>query len=84
MTDDIYHRQRELTLQNLVAQNRRLKEKIEFLETESARNRNILDFHDNLERDFLSADSLEDLILKLINCLQIRPDIDFVTLFPER
>ncbi|MBN2123924.1 MAG: SpoIIE family protein phosphatase [Deltaproteobacteria bacterium] len=67
-------------LKNLEFENRRLKEEIRRLRREADRNRGILDFHDKLEKDFLSAGSLEDLIIKLINCLQLREDIDFVSL----
>ncbi|MBN1103881.1 MAG: DUF484 family protein [Deltaproteobacteria bacterium] len=80
MTKEIYHYQDQLTLKNLDAENRRLQAEIRSLQQEAARATQILEFHDALEKDFFSAQSLEDLVLKLVNRLQIRPDIDFVSL----
>ncbi len=75
-----YQYQTDITLKNLDLENRRLREKIKQIEEGALQSRNILEFHDALEKDFFSAESLEDLIMKLINCLQLRPNIDFVTL----
>jgi len=80
MSDKFYNYQNERTLQNLASENTRLKKEIRKYQDETARIKTILDFHDKLERDFFSADSLENLIIKLINCFQIRPDIDFVSI----
>jgi serine phosphatase RsbU (regulator of sigma subunit)/uncharacterized protein YigA (DUF484 family) len=80
MKDRFYQYQKEITLRNLSDENTRLKKEIQRLEEQADTHGRILDFHDRLERDFFSADSLEDLIIKLINCLQLRPDIDFVSL----
>jgi len=38
----------------------------------------------SMEKAFFSTDSLENLVIKLINCLQIRPNIDFVSLCLSR
>ena len=80
MKDNFYHQQNEVTLRNLALENRRLKNEVNRFQEEVLKNKNFLDFHDRLEKDFFSADTLEDLIIKLINCLQIRPDVDFVSL----
>jgi len=77
---DFYQYQTDITLKNLDFENRRLRKKIKQIEEGALQSRNILEFHDALEKDFFSAESLEDLIMKLINCLQLRPNIDFVTL----
>ena len=80
MNDSFYHHQTEQTLRNLEAENRRLRNALREIRQEALRNREIVDFHDRLEKDFFSADSLEDLAITLSNCLQLRPDIDFVSL----
>jgi len=80
MTKDIYHYQDQLTLKNLDSENRRLKTEVRRLQQEAARATQILEFHDALEKDFFSAQSLEDLVINLVNRLQLRPDIDFVSL----
>jgi serine phosphatase RsbU (regulator of sigma subunit) len=80
MNDAFYHHQTEKTLRNLENDNRRLKKEIQETRQETARIREIIEFHDRLEKDFFSADSLEDLVITLTNCLQLRPGIDFVTL----
>lgn len=84
MKNDFYHYQKEVTIKNLVFETRRLEKEIKKFQEKAATNRNILDFHDQLEKDFFSTDSLETLIIKLINCLQIRPNIDFVSLCLSR
>jgi len=80
MKDDFYQYQKEITIQNLVFETRRLEKEIKRFQEKAAKSKSILDFHDQLEKDFFSADSLENLIIKLINCLQIRPNIDFVSI----
>ena len=61
-------------------ENRRLQKEIQETRQEAARIRELIEFHDRLEKDFFSADSLEELVITLTNCLQLRPGIDFVTL----
>ena len=80
MNDAFYHHQTEKTLRNLENDNRRLKKEIQETRQEAARIRELIEFHDRLEKDFFSADSLEELVITLANCLQLRPDIDFVSL----
>ena len=80
MNDAFYHHQTEKTLRNLENDNRRLKKEIQETRQETARIRELIEFHDRLEKDFFSADSLEELVITLTNRLQLRPDIDFVTL----
>ncbi|MFH1489236.1 MAG: GAF domain-containing SpoIIE family protein phosphatase [Pseudomonadota bacterium] len=80
MKDTFYRQQEEITLKNLDLENKRLRQEINRLREVELRNKTILDFHDKLEKDFFSADTLENLIIKLMNCLQLRPDIDFVSL----
>jgi serine phosphatase RsbU (regulator of sigma subunit) len=80
MNDAFYHHQTEKTLRNLENENRRLRKEIRETRQETARVRELIEFHDRLEKDFFSADSLEELVITLTNCLQLRPDIDFVTL----
>lgn len=81
MKSNFYNYQIEVTLNNLADENKRLKNDIIKLNREVARNQDILDFHDKLEKDFFSADSLEDLTIKLINCLQLMLiNVHFVSL----
>ena len=80
MNDAFYHHQTEKTLRNLENDNRRLKKEIQETRQEAARIRELIEFHDRLEKDFFSADSLEELVITLTNCLQLRPGIDFVSL----
>jgi serine phosphatase RsbU (regulator of sigma subunit) len=80
MNDAFYHHQTEKTLRNLENENRRLQREIRETRQEAARIREIIAFHDSLEKDFFSADSLEELVITLTNRLQLKPDIDFVTL----
>jgi uncharacterized protein YigA (DUF484 family) len=80
MNDAFYHHQTEKTLRNLENENRRLHKEIRETRQESDRIRALIAFHDRLEKDFFSADSLEELVITLTNCLQLRPGIDFVTL----
>ena len=80
MNDSFYHHQTEKTLRNLEGENRRLKNDLREIRQDALRIREIIDFHDRLEKDFFSADSLEELAITLSNCLQLRPDIDFVSL----
>jgi serine phosphatase RsbU (regulator of sigma subunit) len=80
MNDAFYHHQTEKTLRNLEQENRRLQKEIRETRQETARIRELIEFHDRLEKDFFSADSLEELVITLTNCLQLRPGIDFVTL----
>ncbi len=80
MNDAFYHHQTEKTLRNLDIENRRLKSEIQKIRQEASRIKEIIDFHDRLEKDFFSADSLEELAITLANCLHLRPDIDFVSL----
>ncbi|MBW1799188.1 MAG: hypothetical protein JRJ85_00530, partial [Deltaproteobacteria bacterium] len=68
------------TSRNLNRENRRLKLEIEKLKEEFMNASKILDFHDQLEKDFFSADAIDGLIVKLVNRLQLRPEIDFVSL----
>ena len=84
MKDDFYHYQKEITIRNLVYETRRLEKEIKKFQEKAEKNKSILDLHDQLEKDFFSTDSLESLIIKLINCLQIRPKIDFVSLCLSR
>lgn len=81
---DFFQYQTDITLRNLDLENRRLREKIKHIEEGALQTRNILEFHDALEKNFFSAESLEDLIVKLNHCLQLRPNIDFVTLCLSR
>jgi GAF domain-containing protein len=80
MNDAFYHHQTEKTLRNLEDEKRRLQKEILETRQETARIRELIAFHDRLEKDFFSADSLEELVITLTNCLQLRPGIDFVTL----
>jgi serine phosphatase RsbU (regulator of sigma subunit) len=80
MNSTFYHHQTEKTLRNLENDNRRLKKELQETRQEADRIRELIAFHDRLEKDFFSADSLEDLAITLTNCLQLRPGIDFVTL----
>ena len=80
MNDAFYHHQTEKTLRNLENDNRRLKIEIQEIRQEAVRIRELIEFHDKLEKDFFSADSLDELVVTLTNCLQLRPGIDFVTL----
>ena len=80
MNDAFYHHQTEKTLRNLENDNRRLKKELQETRQEADRIRELIAFHDRLEKDFFSADSLEDLVITLTNCLQLKPGIDFVTL----
>lgn len=80
MGNNFYKYRIDRTLENLTLENKRLKNDIIQLNEEVATNQKILDFHFKLEKDFFSAGSLEDLIIKLNTCLLIRPDIDFVSL----
>jgi serine phosphatase RsbU (regulator of sigma subunit) len=80
MNDAFYHHQTEKTLRNLENDNRRLKKEIQETRQEAARIRELIAFHDRLEKDFFSADSLEELVITLTNCLQLTRGIDFVTL----
>jgi serine phosphatase RsbU (regulator of sigma subunit) len=80
MNDTFYHHQTEKTLRNLENENRRLQKEIRETRKETARIRDLVAFHDRLEKDFFSADSLEGLVITLTNRLQLKPDIDFVTL----
>jgi serine phosphatase RsbU (regulator of sigma subunit) len=80
MNDAFYHHQTEETLRNLESENRRLHEEIQEARNETGRIRNLIAFHDRLEKDFFSADSLEELVIALTNRLHLQPDIDFVTL----
>jgi serine phosphatase RsbU (regulator of sigma subunit) len=80
MNDAFYHHQTEKTLRNLENENRRLQEEIRETRQESARIKELMAFHDRLEKEFFSADSLEELVITLTNRLQLKPDIDFVTL----
>ena len=59
---------------------RRLQKEILETRQEAARIRDLIAFHDRLEKDFFSAESVQDLVITLTNCLQLRPGIDFVTL----
>jgi serine phosphatase RsbU (regulator of sigma subunit) len=80
MNDAFYHHQTEKTLRNLQNENKRLREEIQQTREEVARIKELIEFHDRLEKDFFSANSLEELVITLSNCLQLRPGIDFVTL----
>jgi serine phosphatase RsbU (regulator of sigma subunit) len=80
MNDSFYHHQTEKTLRNLEQENRRLQKEILETRRETAKIKELIAFHDRLEKDFFSADSLEELVITLTNCLQLRPGIDFVTL----
>src|SRR5512139_2673064 len=80
MNDAFYHHQTEKTLRNLEQENRRLQKEIRETRQETERIKELIAFHDRLEKDFFSADSLEELVITLTNCLQLRPGIDFVTL----
>jgi serine phosphatase RsbU (regulator of sigma subunit) len=80
MNDAFYHHQTEKTLRNLENDNRRLKKELQETRQEADRITELIAFHDRLEKDFFSADSLEELVITLTNCLQLRPGIDFVTL----
>ncbi len=80
MNDAFYHHQTEKTLRNLESENRRLKKEIQETRQETARIREVIEVHDRLEKDFFSSDSLEEVVITLTNRLQLRPDIDFVTL----
>jgi serine phosphatase RsbU (regulator of sigma subunit) len=80
MNDAFYHQQTEKTLRNLENENRRLRKEIQETREEASRIKELIEFHDRLEKDFFSADSLEELVITLANCLQLRPGIDFVTL----
>jgi serine phosphatase RsbU (regulator of sigma subunit) len=80
MNDVFYHHQTEKTLRNLEQENRRLQKEILETRKETVRIRELIAFHDRLEKDFFSADSLEELVITLTNRLQLKPDIDFVTL----
>jgi serine phosphatase RsbU (regulator of sigma subunit) len=80
MNDAFYHHQTEKTLRNLEDEKKRLQKEILETRQEAARIRDLIAFHDRLEKDFFSADSVEDLVITLTNCLQLRPGIDFVTL----
>ena len=84
MKDDFYNYQKEVTIRNLVSETRRLEKEIKKFQEKAISNKSILDFHKQLEKDFFSTDSLETLIIKLINRLQIRPNIDFVSLCLSR
>ncbi|MEW6667836.1 MAG: DUF484 family protein [Thermodesulfobacteriota bacterium] len=84
MGNGLYRDQNRLTLKNLESENRRLLAELHTLRQEAARARQILDFHDRLEQDFLAAQSLEGLILSVVNRLHLRPDIDFVSLCLSR
>jgi len=61
-------------------ENRRLQKEILETRQETVRIRELIAFHDRLEKDFFSADALEELVITLTNCLQLRSGIDFVTL----
>jgi serine phosphatase RsbU (regulator of sigma subunit) len=80
MNDAFYHHQTEKTLRNLEEEKRRLQKELLEIRQEAARIRDLIAFHDRLEKDFFSAESLEELVITLTNCLQLRPGIDFVTL----
>jgi len=80
MNDAFYHHQTEKTLRNLENDNRRLKKELQETRQEADWIRELIAFHDRLEKDFFSADSLEELVITLTNCLQLKPGIDFVTL----
>ena len=80
MNDAFYHHQTEKTLRNLENDNRRLRKELQEARQEGDRIRDLVAFHDRLEKDFFSAESLERLVITLTNCLQLRPGIDFVTL----
>jgi len=80
MNDALYHHQTEMTLRNLENENRRLQREIRETCQEATRIRELIAFHDRLEKDFFSADSIEELVITLTNCLQLRSGIDFVTL----
>jgi len=80
MNDAFYHLQTEKTLRNLENENRRLQKEIQETRKETDRIRDLMAFHDRLEKDCFSADSLEELVITLTNRLQLKPDIDFVTL----
>src|SRR5512134_1794534 len=80
MNDTLYHHQTERTLRNLENEIRRLQKELMEARKETGRIRELIAFHDRLEKDFFSADSLEDLVITLTNCLQLRPGVDFVTL----
>lgn len=84
MNDAFYHHQTEKTLRNLENENRRLQKELRETLRESTRIKELMAFHDRLEKDFFSADSLEELVITLTNRLQLKPDIDFVTLSLNR
>lgn len=84
MGNGLYRDQDRLSLKNLDSENKRLLAELRALRQDADRARQILDFHDQLEKDFLSAQSLEELILSVVNRLQLRPDIDFVSLCLSR
>jgi hypothetical protein len=65
MNDAFYHHQTEKTLRNLENENRRLHKEIRETRQESDRIRALIAFHDRLEKDFFSADSLEELVITL-------------------
>lgn len=79
MKDGFYRSPDDLTSRNLDAENRRLKAELQKLREEASKTAQILAFHDKLERDFFSSESLEDLIIRLLNCLHLMPDVDFVS-----
>jgi len=72
--------QSERLVDNLDHTNKKLKMEIQALKDKVLKTQEILDFHHRLEKDFFSADSLEELIIKLINCLLIHLDLNFVSL----
>jgi len=77
---DFLEYQKDVTLRNLDQENQRLREEIKRVREEAVQSKNLLAFHDSLEKDFFSAESLEDLIMKLIHRLRLRRNVDFVTL----
>ncbi len=72
--------QSERLVNNLEHANKKLKMETQVLKGEVLKTKEILDFHYRLEKDFFSADSLEELIIRLINCLLINLDLSFVSL----
>ena len=72
--------QLERLVNNLEYANKKLKLETQALKDEVKKTQEISDFHYQLEKDFFSAHSLEELIIRLINCLLINLDLSFVSL----
>ena len=77
---EFYDHQMEKTISHLESANNDLKNELQILKIEERKKQQTLDFHYRLEKDFFSADSLKDLIQKLLNCLLLHLEADFVSL----